>query len=211
MKIRKIIKKVIPLSIMNFFYSIQEENNADNNSLINNIVMGNGSKINSLRKLNGPQYIKIGNDTIIGNYSWLGAYDEYAGNKYTPSLEIGDNVNIGDFACITCIGRLIIGSGCLISEYVYISDHVHGFNPEEGLPIQQHLISKGDIEIGERSFIGYRVSILPGAGLGRCCVVGSHSVVTHSFPDFSMVMGIPARLVKRYSNESHSWIKVYNE
>ena len=89
---------------------------------------------------------------------------------------------------------------------MYITDHVHGFNPEGGLVREQPLVCKGDVIVGAHSFIGYRVSILSGVHLGKHCVVGANSVVTRSFPDYSMIAGIPARLLKRYSLETHTWV-----
>ena len=204
--IKKLLKKIVPRSWQKILISIFNNNQKPSPPVAYGITLNEGAIIKSLRKVNGPQYIVIGANSIVGNFSWLGAYDEYAGIKYSPELIIGNNVNVGDFACITCINKLRIGDGCLISEYVYISDHVHGFNPGEGLPIGQPLISKGDIYIGEMTFIGYRVSILPGVTLGKHCVVGAHSVVTHSFPDYSMIAGIPAKIIKIYSFEQKEWI-----
>lgn len=202
------LKKIIPLSVrrkMKTFLKRELDPQSQKEERIN---IGEGSQILSLRKVNGPQHISLGKKTFIGNYAWLGAFDEYAGIKYTPRLVIGDYVSIGDFVCITCIGELVIYDGCLFSEYVYISDHVHGIDPRAGRPDQQALVSKGNVEIGENSFLGYRVSVLPGVKLGKHCVVGANSVVTHSFPDYSMVAGVPAKLIKTYSFEKNSWVDI---
>lgn len=200
------LKNLIPLSVRRKIKTLLGRDGDADSKKEQTIELGEGSQILSLRKVNGPQYIKIGKGTFVGNYAWLGAYDEYAGIKYTPRLIIGDHVNIGDFVCITCIGELVIHDGCLFSEYVYISDHVHGFDPRAGRPDQQPLMSKGNVEIGENSFLGYRAVILPGVKLGKHCVVGANSVVTHSFPDYSMVAGVPAKLIKTFSFENNTWM-----
>lgn len=172
------------------------------------IKTGIGSYIYPPRKLSGPQYIQVGDRSVIFDHAWLAAYDSYASQRYTPRLIIGNDVTIGSYSCITSLSSIVIEDGCLLSEFVYITDHVHGFDPEAGLVREQPLVSKGDVVVGAHSFIGYRVSILSGVHLGQHCVVGAHSVVTHSFPDYSMIAGIPARLIKRYSLEDHAWVFV---
>ncbi|MEZ0542592.1 acyltransferase [Fibrella arboris] len=146
--------------------------------------------------LTGGRYIKIGQNSTIGKHAWLAAFDTFRDQRFKPSINIGDNVTIGNFFCLTAIDKVEIGDGCLFSEYVYISDHSHGTDPRLGSPAIQPLHSKGNVIIGKNTFVGYRASILPGVKLGEHCVVGAHSVVTHSFPDFSVVAGVPARLLK---------------
>ena len=145
----------------------------------------------------GGKYISLGQNTTIGKHAWLAAFDNYIGQHFSPSIQIGSNVTVGNFFCLTAIDRIEIGNGCLFSEYVYISDHSHGTDPRLGPPAMQPLHSKGPVIIGENTFIGYRASVLPGVKLGMHCVVGAHSVVTHSFPDYSVIAGVPARLLKQ--------------
>ena len=161
-------------------------------------------------QIDGGSYIEIGKSSSIGKHAWLGAFISYLeGDKFSPLIKIGDNVRIGNHACITSINRIVIGDGTLISEYFYASDHSHGISPEVGVPpISQPLFSREGVDIGHNCFIGYRVTILPGVKLGKNCVVGSHSVVTKSFPDYSMIAGVPARLIKTYNFDSHTWVSI---
>jgi lipopolysaccharide O-acetyltransferase len=173
------------------------------------VFIGKNSFFEEPMQIDGGKYIKIGNQSSVGQGAWLGAIDKYNSQKFTPSLSIGNNVRIGNFACITCIDEIIIEDGCLFSEYAYISDHFHGFDPSIGVePARQPLFSKGKVKIGKDSFIGYRATILSGVSLGKNCVVGAHSVVTKSFPDYSMVAGVPAKLIKKYSFDQNKWINI---
>lgn len=172
------------------------------------IYLGENSFLETPLQIDRGKYISVGNNSSIGYSAWLGAFDKYNEQSFSPKLIIGNNVRIGNFACITCIQELIIGDGCLFSDYVYISDHYHGFDPQLKVePARQPLFSKGKVQIGSNTFIGYRASILSGVTIGRNCVVGAHSVVTESFPDFSMIAGVPAKLIKTYSFEIEAWMK----
>lgn len=53
----------------------------------------------------------------------------------------------------------------------------------------------GKIEIGENTFIGAHAIIMPNVYLGKNCIVGAGAVVTHSFPDDSIIAGIPAKII----------------
>jgi len=199
--------------IHNFIKIIRKifNNTLKNESSTSKILIGKNSKIFPARRVDGEQYIVIGDNTTIMPDAWLSAYDKYWNFTYKPSINIGNSVYIGSRACITGINKITIGDYCVISEDVYISDHMHGVNPENGPIARQALISKGEVNVGENTFLGFRVSVLPGVSLGKNCVVGAHSVVTHSFPDYSMIAGIPARLIKRYSFEIHEWVNVIDE
>ena len=95
-----------------------------------------------------------------------------------------------------------------LSEYVYITDNAHGLHPERGPIMKQPLESKGPVHIGRNCFLGFRVSIMPGVTLGEHCVVGANSVVTRSFPAYSMVAGMPAKLIKVFDHSKKGWICV---
>ena len=105
------------------------------------------------------------------------------------------------------MSKVVIENGCVLSERVYISDASHGLDPKAGPILEQMLICKGEVHIQENTFIGYGACILPGVTLGKNCVVGINSVVTHSFPDYSMVAGAPAKLIKMYSEKQQAWVK----
>ena len=158
-----------------------------------------------LLRVNGGKHIRIGRSSTIGKHAWLGAFDSYLDQRFSPSIQIGHNVTIGNFFCATAIDRIEIKEGCLFSEFVYISDHGHGTDPDGPPPVAQPLFSKGPVVIGANTFVGYRVSILSGVQLGKHCVVGAHSVVNKSFPDYSVIAGVPARLIKQYDPLTKTW------
>ena len=173
------------------------------------LQLGNNSFLATPMQIDGGKFIYLGNNSSIGHSAWLGAFEKYLDQTFSPKILIEENVRIGNYACITCVEKITISKGCLISEFVYISDHYHGFDPEFHLsPALQPLYVKGEVFIGENTFIGYRVSILSGVKIGKNCVIGAHSVVTKSFPDYSMLAGSPAVMIKTYSFIEKNWIDV---
>lgn len=174
------------------------------------IAKGSGTSIEfPALRIEQPQYIKIGFNSSIGRNAWLACYDKFQDQQFTPTLTIGNNVRIGNYACITVVDHVSIGDGSLFSDYVYISDHSHDLNPLDKEPLAAHpLVKGGSVVVGRNTFIGMRVALLPGVSIGDFCVVGAGSVVTHSYPSYSMIAGSPARLIKKFSLERNEWVSV---
>jgi acetyltransferase-like isoleucine patch superfamily enzyme len=170
--------------------------------------LGKDSFILLPRWVHNPGNIEIGKNSIIGRFCVLHPVIKYKEQKFSSKIKIGSNVYIGGYNQIHAMNLIEIEDGCVLSEHVYISDIAHGFDPNGGLIMQQNLECKGPVHIGANTFIGYGVSIMPDVSLGRNCIVGTRSVVTHSFPDYSMIAGSPAKLLKKYCLESNEWISV---
>lgn len=125
---------------------------------------------------------------------------------HSSNLIIDNNVSIGQNLHLICVKKVMIGANTTISANVYISDVNHTFSD-----MSTHVMSQPlDIlmtSVGENSFIGYGVAILPGSTLGRGCIVGANSVVKGVFPDYCMLTGSPAKIIKRYDLSNHCWKK----
>lgn len=194
----KFFIKYLYVKIIHFYYSFFFK-----------IKLGKNAILHYPKKLEGGKNIYLGNNVFVGSDSWLATFENYLGNEYTPKIIIEDNVSIGRYACITSINNILIKKGTLISEFLYISDHTHGYDPMSSLnPQAQPLSSKGEVVVGEKCFIGYRVCIMPGVHIGNGSVVGSNSVVTKDVPPYSIVAGCPATIIKKYNFESKIWESV---
>ena len=59
----------------------------------------------------------------------------------------------------------------------------------------EKIVSYGKIVIGDDTFIGMRAIIMPGVTIGKNCVIGAGSIVTHDVPDRTVVAGVPAKVI----------------
>jgi lipopolysaccharide O-acetyltransferase len=158
--------------------------------------MGRRSVVMLPRRLQGAGHVHIGSDVVVQAHAWIAAIDRWGDAVYAPRIAIADHVRIGSHAVITAVEQVEIGEGCLLSEHVFMSDHVHETVPGPVPPTRQPLAKRGPVRIGRHCFIGIRACIMGGVTLGDYCVVGANSVVTRSFPAGSVVAGAPARLLK---------------
>jgi acetyltransferase-like isoleucine patch superfamily enzyme len=153
-------------------------------------------------------HLRIGKNTVIRPDSYISPLQVYRDQKFNSEISIGDGVYIGNHVFLVAIDSIRIEDACVLSEYVYITDNQHGLSPDGGLIMEQPLESKGPVHIGKYCFIGFRACIMPGVNLGEHCVVGANSVVTRSFPPYSMIAGAPAKLIKVYSSQLKQWQSV---
>lgn len=102
-----------------------------------------------------------------------------------------------------------IGNGVTISSNVRILTHdwaldtildgmLPSINPKSiARPIGRHQ----KVQIGDHSFIGTHVVIMPGATIGKCCIIGAGSVVRGRIPDYSIVIGNPSQILPKSSKD----------
>lgn len=149
--------------------------------------------------------VVIGDSTVIHSNSFFNPIARYGADSFESRIRVGSHVYIGHHCQFHAMQLMQIGDGTVLSDYVYINDAAHGINPNDGLIMEQPLISNGPITIGKHVFIGLRSIVLSGVQLGDHCVVAAGSVVTKSFPEYSMIAGSPARLIKVFSVNEGTW------
>lgn len=168
-------------------------------------TFGNKSIIVKPLKIDGGTNIFIGHQVLIERGAWLASMP--LTDTATPRLEIKDGCVLGHFNHIYATKEIVIEENVLTADKVYISDNLHSYQciniPIKDQPIQQN----GMVRIGAGSWIGENVCIL-GAKIGKQCVIGSNSVVTKDIPDYSVAVGIPAKVIKYFNFETCQWEKV---
>mgnify|MGYP006278983233 FL=1 len=147
------------------------------------------------------QYIHIGSETMIGSHVALSAGMVPGQQCLTnPVVRIGDRCLIGRGSGIVGHLGIDIGNDVWTGHYVYITDQNHGYENVD-LPISQQSQAERVVSIGDGSWIGAGSVVLPGAKIGKHVAIGANSVVTGEIPDFTVAVGAPARVIKRYSND----------
>jgi len=157
-------------------------------------------RIISPHQLMGGKYISIGKGTRINKGVILTAWDKYGEQSFTPSIKIGNNCSIGEYAHITACKEIIIGNNVLTGRRIYISDNAHGNSSKEEIdipPIKRPLYVKGPVIIEDNVWIGERACILSGVHIGKGAIVAANAVVTHDVPAACIVGGVPAKILKR--------------
>jgi maltose O-acetyltransferase len=132
-------------------------------------------KIDSSFRFNGNEILFYGNGTIIckgdsyiGSYSTIQAYDSF---------------------------KVEIGKGCAISHNVRI--YTQSYEADQDLSQEPVKIKIGDVIIGDYVWIGANVFINPGITIGNNAVIGANSVVTKNVGAYSIVGGVPAKVIRQ--------------
>lgn len=149
----------------------------------------------------GEEHIFIGAGTHFGEGSFLMAWEKTcAGGNFHPEIHIGKNCNFGAWNNVTATNRIEIGDNLLTGKWVTITDNSHGETDLATLqhpPLMRLVTSKGSIVIGNNVWIGDKATILPNVTIGDGAVIAANSVVTKDVPAYSVVAGIPAKVIKR--------------
>jgi acetyltransferase-like isoleucine patch superfamily enzyme len=152
------------------------------------------------------QYIHVGANTLIGPDISLSAGMVPGQQCITnPVVTIGDRCLIGRGSGIVGHFSIEIGNDVWTGHNVYITDQNHGYE-DVTRPISQQSQPERAVKIGDGSWLGYGSVVLPGVTIGEHCVIGANSVVTRDVPSFSVAVGVPARVIKKYVD--NSWVEV---
>lgn len=153
-----------------------------------------------------PERIALGEDTMIGPDATLSA------GMLTPLegatdvvITVGDRCMLGRGITIIAHERVEIGDDTIAGHSVYITDQNHGYE-DLTTPIGRQMWRNAPVRIGPGCWLAHGSTILPGTTIGRHVVVAAGAVVTGHVPDYSVVAGVPARIIRRYFPE-HGWVR----
>lgn len=113
--------------------------------------------------------------------------------KFSTKISIGDNSGIGERCSVA---KCTIGKNVMMGRECIILSRNHEISNTEIPMIEQGFQEEKTPVIGDDVWIGHRVIILPGAKIGKGCVIGAGAVVSGEIPDYSIAGGVPARVIK---------------
>jgi acetyltransferase-like isoleucine patch superfamily enzyme len=164
----------------------------------NGFIAEDGCEINALSR----QGIILGNRVTVGKYALVRPTSDYGG-ELGEGLKVGDGSNIGPYCYIGCSGYIEIGRNVLMSPRVSVYSENHNFNLTD-LPMKSQGVTRGKVKIEDDCWIASHSVILADVTIGTGSVVAAGSVVTKDVPPFSIVAGVPARVLRSRLSQANT-------
>jgi len=155
--------------------------------------------------INRPRFVHVGNHVRIKRNTSINLHPKDRGSK-EAILFIGDNVLISEGCFISAFQSIMIEENVLIAPGVMIIDNTRKPGDVDR-PVMVQDVEIGRVRIGADSWIAYNACIFPNVTIGRHCIIGALSVVNGDIPPYSLAVGSPARVVKRYDFERREWVR----
>lgn len=152
----------------------------------------------------GLDNVLIGKNCTIGENSLLTINNRDEGGI---KLKIGDNTYIGRSNFFTIGKSAEIGQYCVIGNNCSFIGSDHQFNT----PLKPYFLTGATnskiIKVGANCWLGNGVSIVGNVCIGHGSIIGANSIVTKDIPSFSIAVGNPAKIIKRFNFELGEWVK----
>lgn len=148
---------------------------------------GRGSKIYWSARMDTPPYRRfwLGKQSVIESFCCI--------NNAVGDVTIGDHTRIGIHS--TIIGPVCIGSHVHLAQGITVTALNHRYDDKKRR-IDEQGVSTQPVVISDDVWIGANAVILPGVTIGRHAIVAAGAVVTKDVPDYCMVGGVPAKIIK---------------
>ena len=112
------------------------------------------------------------------------------------AVRLGTRTTIGSNSVIVSMAGVEFGKAVLVAGNCYFSAGAYHVDNISSAVMDQGAYSKGPIIIGDNSWIGTGAIILDGVKVGKGVIIGAGAVVTKDVPDYAIVAGVPAKLIR---------------
>lgn len=180
-KLIRRVKKIGKGAIISLLADIQTSNS---------LFLGAYSKIEKFVTISAPggTKIEIGNNSQVRAFSILQTLGE-------GFIRIGDNTTVNPFCLLYGFGGLDIGNNVMVAAQVIIIAAEHIYDSTEVPMVNQGAEGKG-VKIEDDVWVGAGAKVLDGVTIGKGAVIGAGAVVTRSIPPYSVVAGVPAKILR---------------
>lgn len=168
--------------------------------------LGRNSHVHKQLKISRKN-LECGNNVWIWKNGRIEGVLEYNNETYSPRIVFGDNVTIEQNFHLTCAEEIIIDKNTSVAANVTITD-IHHVYEDINVPIELQNIKVSPVYIGEDCKIYNNAVILPGTKIGKHCTIGANSVVSGKYPDYCVIVGSPAKIVKQYNFLTKQWERI---
>jgi acetyltransferase-like isoleucine patch superfamily enzyme len=142
--------------------------------------------------------VEIGDDVMIGAYCFIRA---------SMLSNLGEGLSIGKKSSLDAYSFIGAGGGVFIGDCVIMGQHVsfHAENHQYDrldVPIREQGTTRRGIVVEDDCWVGSNVTFLDGAHVGQGCVIAAGTVVRGEIPEYSVVAGVPGRVLKSRKQET---------
>jgi acetyltransferase-like isoleucine patch superfamily enzyme len=167
--------------------------------------IGPNTFIDKTVQVNGWQSVNIGHSSVISEYAWLNVNTRKEGVKH---IVIGNNCSIGKRVLLSAAHQVLVGDYCMIFQDCKLLGSDHVFSD----PLTPYAVtgttSEGVIKLESNVSLGAGAIIVGNVTIGRGSVIGAGSIITSDIPPFSIAVGVPCRIIKRFDFKDHQWVQV---
>ncbi len=113
----------------------------------------------------------------------------------TGPVVIGNRADIGCNCIFSSVSGIEIGQSTLIAGHCYLGGGRYRSDRLDIPMMDQGMYSEGPVILGDDVWLGAGVIVLDGVRIGRGSIIGAGSVVTREIPEYSVAVGVPARII----------------
>lgn len=169
-------------------------------------AFGHNSWIVPPARVTLPSSIFVGDDVTILEHSFLSVVAAVPG--VTPKLTIGDRTQIGAQSHVACVGEIEIGPEVLTAARIFLGDTYHRYQDPRLPVLDQPMAVPEKVTIGRGAFLGIGSAVLMGVTVGEHAYVAAGAVVTRDVEPRTLVVGNPARPVRRWDGRREEWVSI---
>lgn len=163
-----------------------------------NFIAEEGCEIDGLAR----RGVIFGDRVTVGRCAMIRPSTQFGGAEMGEGLHVGNNSNIGPYSYIGCSGYIQIGNNVMMSPRVSLYAENHNFE-DVNRPMKEQGVTRQHIIIEDDCWIASHSVVLAGVTIGHGSVIAAGTVVTKSVPPYSIVAGVPGRVIRSRLANAH--------